>query len=154
MSTSVGYLYTCVARTRPSQDRTRPSQRNLLEFRVFMALARKLPKLNCSIEKSGGILMRKKLGAVVGMLGTVFPRLIASIACAGIASGFALVPAANAVSVTNGDFATGNFAGWTLFTTANGSLGPSGSDLPAVTSFNVTGGAERGDVRHRSSPPL
>lgn len=83
--------------------------------------------------------MRKELGAVVGTLGTVFPRLIACIACAGIASGFALIPAANAVIVTNGDFATGNFAGWTLFTTANGSLGTSGSGLPAVTSFNVTG---------------
>lgn len=55
MSTSVGYLYTCVARTRPSQDRTRPSQRNLLDFGVFMALAQKLLNLNCSIEKSGGL---------------------------------------------------------------------------------------------------
>ena len=83
--------------------------------------------------------MRKELGAVVGALRAVFPRLIACVACAGIASGFALVPVANAVIVTNGDFATGNFAGWTLFTTPNGTLGLSGSGLPAVTSFNVTG---------------
>jgi hypothetical protein len=41
--------------------------------------------------------------------------------------------------VTNEDFATGDFTGWTLFTTSNGSLGPSGSGLPRVTSFNVTG---------------
>jgi hypothetical protein len=41
--------------------------------------------------------------------------------------------------VSNGDFNTGDFTGWTLFTTANGSLGPAGSGLPVVTSFNVTG---------------
>ena len=66
-------------------------------------------------------------------------RLIAGVAYAGIAAGSALVPTANAAIVTNGDFATGDFTGWTLFTTPNGSLGPSGSGLPAVTSFNVTG---------------
>jgi len=66
-------------------------------------------------------------------------RLIARVAYAGIAAGSALVPTANAAIVTNGDFATGDFTGWTLFTTPNGSLGPSGSGLPAVTSFNVTG---------------
>jgi hypothetical protein len=58
-------------------------------------------------------------------------------ACVG--AGFALTPAARAAIVTNGDFATGDFTGWTLFTTSNGSLGPAGSGLPAVTSFNVTG---------------
>lgn len=82
--------------------------------------------------------MRKELGGVVGTLRAVFPRLIACVGCAGIAFGFALVPAANAAIVTNGDFATGDFTGWTLFTTANGSLGES-EGLPAVTSFNVTG---------------
>jgi hypothetical protein len=66
----------------------------------------------------------------------MFLRLIA---CASIAAGFALVPTANAAIVTNGDFATGDFTGWTLFTTPTGSLGPSGSGLPAVTAFNVTG---------------
>jgi hypothetical protein len=69
----------------------------------------------------------------------VLTRLIAGVAYAGIAAGSALVPTANAAIVTNGDFATGDFTGWTLFTTPNGSLGPSGSGLPAVTSFNVTG---------------
>jgi hypothetical protein len=64
---------------------------------------------------------------------------IGCLACAGIIAGFALVPIANAAIVTNGDFSTGDFSGWTLFTTANGSLGPSGSGLPAVTSFNVSG---------------
>jgi hypothetical protein len=82
--------------------------------------------------------MRKELGGVVGTLRAVSPRLIACVGCAGIAFGFALVPAANAAIVTNGDFATGDFTGWTLFTTANGSLGES-EGLPAVTSFNVTG---------------
>jgi hypothetical protein len=52
---------------------------------------------------------------------------------------FGLAPAANADIVTNGNFATGDFTGWTQFTTSNGILGPSGSGLPAVTSFNVTG---------------
>jgi hypothetical protein len=69
----------------------------------------------------------------------MLPRLIACVFCASITTSSGFVPAANAAIVTNGDFATGNFNGWTLFTTANGSLGPSGSGLPAVTSFNVTG---------------
>ena len=69
----------------------------------------------------------------------VLTRVIAGVAYAGIAAGSVLVPTANAAIVTNGDFATGDFTGWTLFTTPNGSLGPSGSGLPAVTSFNVTG---------------
>ena len=66
-------------------------------------------------------------------------RLIAGVAYAGIAAGSALVPTANAAIVTNGDFSIGDFTGWTLFTTPNGSLGRFGSGLPAVTSFNVTG---------------
>ena len=66
----------------------------------------------------------------------MLPRLIAGVFCASIAASSALAPAANAAIVTNGDFATGNFTGWTLFTTVNGSFGVSG--LPAVTSFNVT----------------
>ena len=69
----------------------------------------------------------------------MLPRLIACVFCASITTSSGFVPAAKAAIVTNGDFATGNFTGWTLFTTANGSLGPSGSGLPAVTSFNVTG---------------
>jgi hypothetical protein len=39
--------------------------------------------------------------------------------------------------ITNGDFATGDFTGWTLFTTANGTTGP--GPAPQVTSFDVTG---------------
>lgn len=69
----------------------------------------------------------------------MLPRIAAGVICASICAGVALAPAANAAIVTNGDFATGDFTGWTLFTTANGSLGPAGSGLPAVTSFNVTG---------------
>ena len=83
--------------------------------------------------------MRTRVGSSRSHAWGRVSRLIAWIACAGIGSGFALVPAANAAIVTNGDFATGDFTGWTLFTTANGSLGQSGSGLPAVTSFNVTG---------------
>jgi hypothetical protein len=69
----------------------------------------------------------------------MLPWRIARLACADIVAGFALVSMAHAAIVTNGDFATGDFTGWTLFTTPNGSLGPSGSGLPAVTSFNVSG---------------
>jgi PEP-CTERM motif len=65
----------------------------------------------------------------------MIPRLIVGVAFAVVA----LIGAANATIVTNGDFATGDFTGWTLFTTPNGTLGPSGSGLPAVTSFDVTG---------------
>lgn len=39
--------------------------------------------------------------------------------------------------IVNGDFASGDFTGWTLFTTANGSLGP--NPPPDVVSFDVTG---------------
>ena len=53
----------------------------------------------------------------------------------------ALVMTATAVQaaelVTNGDFATGDFTGWTLYTTASGSLGP--APAPQVSSFDVTG---------------
>ena len=42
---------------------------------------------------------------------------------------------ANANLITNGDFQTGNFTGWTFFTTTNGTIG-----TPAVVSFDVTGG--------------
>jgi hypothetical protein len=47
-----------------------------------------------------------------------------------------IVPA-RANLITNGDFATGDFTGWTLAATANGSLGP--APPPDVTSFDVTG---------------
>jgi hypothetical protein len=40
--------------------------------------------------------------------------------------------------VANGDFATGDFTDWTLFTTSNGTFG--GSPNPQVVMFNVTGG--------------
>lgn len=39
--------------------------------------------------------------------------------------------------ITNGDFATGDFTGWSLATTDAGTLGP--SPPPQVTSFDVTG---------------
>lgn len=42
-----------------------------------------------------------------------------------------------ATIVQNGDFATGDFTGWTLFTTANGTLGQSPD--PQVSAFDVTG---------------
>src|SRR5215469_606110 len=127
MSTSVGKFNTCfiLYASRPAQ---------LIGYSCFYWVARKLPNPNCPRRWIREIPMVKELGAVVGALRAVFPRLIACMACAGIA-GFALVPVANAVIVTNGDFATGKFAGWTLFTTPNGTLGLSGSGLPAVTSF-------------------
>jgi hypothetical protein len=39
--------------------------------------------------------------------------------------------------VTNGDFSTGNFDGWTLADTANGTMG--GAPFPVVTLFDVNG---------------
>lgn len=45
---------------------------------------------------------------------------------------------AQANLVLNGGFDTGDFTDWTLFTTPNGSNGP--SPLPQVVSFDVTGG--------------
>ena len=39
--------------------------------------------------------------------------------------------------IRNGDFATGDFADWTLFTTAHGSLGV--GPLPRITLFDVSG---------------
>ncbi len=39
--------------------------------------------------------------------------------------------------MSNGDFATGDFTGWTLYTTTNGVIGP--APAPQVTSFDVTG---------------
>ena len=41
---------------------------------------------------------------------------------------------ANANLIVNGDFQTGDFTGWTFFTTPNGTIG-----TPAVVSFDVTG---------------
>lgn len=46
--------------------------------------------------------------------------------------------AAQANLVTNGDFEAGTFNGWSLFTTAHGTLGPLGA-LPQVLGFDTTG---------------
>ena len=47
------------------------------------------------------------------------------------------LPAADSLLV-NGDFASGDFTGWTLFTSDNGSLGTR-PGLPSVTSFDTDG---------------
>lgn len=57
-----------------------------------------------------------------------------------LAAAFCLIAgtqAANANLIQNGSFTTGNLSGWTLATTANGSLGF--SPVPDVVSFDVTG---------------
>jgi len=40
-------------------------------------------------------------------------------------------------AIVNGNFASGNLSGWTVFNTSNGT---NGTGLPAVVSFNTTGG--------------
>jgi hypothetical protein len=65
-----------------------------------------------------------KITAVVASLGAL-------ILCA--------TPAQAVELITNGDFASGDFTGWTLFTTGpNGALGE--PPAPRVTAFDVTGG--------------
>jgi hypothetical protein len=61
------------------------------------------------------------------------------LAGATFASALCLAGVAHATTnlITNGDFTTGNFSGWTLTTTANGTYGP--SPMPQVASFDVTG---------------
>jgi hypothetical protein len=51
-----------------------------------------------------------------------------------LATLFCSVGQANANLLLNGGFQTGDFNGWTLFTTAHGTIG-----VPAVVSFDVTG---------------
>ncbi len=54
---------------------------------------------------------------------------------AGSAMLLCLVGVASANLITNGDFQTGDFTGWTFFTTTNGTI-----NTPTVVSFDVTGG--------------
>jgi hypothetical protein len=56
---------------------------------------------------------------------------------------FAATPA-GAVSLTNGDFETGDLTGWTVFTTTNGT---NGSGLPNVALFNTTGSGASNSAR-------
>jgi hypothetical protein len=49
---------------------------------------------------------------------------------------FFLCTPVHADSILNGDFATGTLAGWTVFTTSNGT---NGAGLPNVVSFDTTG---------------
>jgi hypothetical protein len=59
------------------------------------------------------------------------------VAAGAAAVAFFLSGPAHADLITNGDFQTGTLAGWTVFTTSNGS---DGAGLPNVVSFNTTGG--------------
>jgi hypothetical protein len=61
-------------------------------------------------------------------------RLQTTFLLGAVAACLAFAPFASADLITNGDFETGDFTGWTVFTTANGTV--SGG---AVTSFDTTG---------------
>lgn len=61
-------------------------------------------------------------------------KIIGMIAGGAMALAMAATGAQAAELVTNGDFATGDFTGWTTFTTANGNV-----PISHVTSFDVTG---------------
>jgi hypothetical protein len=65
------------------------------------------------------------------------------LAAAGIC---AWAPFCRAQIIYNGDFETGTFSGWTIFTTPYGSLGPMYSGLPAVTQFDVLGNGVPSDA--------
>jgi PEP-CTERM motif len=60
-----------------------------------------------------------------------------SAAAAAMALALAATGAQATQLVSNGDFATGDFTGWTLFTTTNGTAGFNPG--PQVTAFDVTG---------------
>jgi hypothetical protein len=57
---------------------------------------------------------------------------------AAVVAAVSMAGTAHANLVVNGDFATGDFTGWTLFTTANGTIGT--GPEPDVSVFDVTGG--------------
>jgi hypothetical protein len=65
-------------------------------------------------------------------------RKLISLGAAVAALALAATGASATELVTNGDFASGDFSGWTLFTTGGGTLGFAPD--PRVTSFDVTGG--------------
>ena len=68
-----------------------------------------------------------------------------------IGASLALASPANAELIQNGGFVTNDFTGWSLFTTANGTLGH--SPAPGVVSFDVTGsGAQNADFRSARRP--
>jgi hypothetical protein len=71
-------------------------------------------------------------------------RRCASVMLGLFAVGCLLGRVALADTITNGNFGTGTLAGWTIFTTANGT---DGAGLPNVVSFNTTGNSSS-DAAH------
>ena len=61
--------------------------------------------------------------------------------------GLTLASTVEAATLINGDFATGDLTGWTVYTTGNGSNGSNGDGelLPRVTTFDLT---NTGEVSH------
>lgn len=71
-----------------------------------------------------------------------------------LAYAFALIvitPSFTSAAIINGDFSTGDFSGWTIFSDPNGTANgdPNSNGLPDVVSFDVSGGGPSAAAQFR-----